>query len=56
MIGVIVGFSRIFLPRILIFKGPTARRLYKLFGVKGLIATKDAHMRTPKGVQAHVTF
>jgi hypothetical protein len=31
-----VGFSRIFLLGILIFKGLTARRLYKLFGVKGL--------------------
>jgi hypothetical protein len=29
-------FSRIFLLGILIFKGLTARRLYKLFGVKGL--------------------
>jgi hypothetical protein len=32
-----VGFSRIFLLWILIFKGLTARRLYKSFGVKGLI-------------------
>jgi hypothetical protein len=31
-----VGFSRIFLLGILIFKGLTARRLYKSFGVKGL--------------------
>jgi hypothetical protein len=36
MIGVFVGFSRIFLLGILIFKGLTARRLYKSFGVKGL--------------------
>jgi hypothetical protein len=36
IIGVFVGFSRIFLVGILIFKGLTARRLYKLFGVKGL--------------------
>jgi hypothetical protein len=36
MIGVFVGFSRIFLLGILIFKGLTARRLYKAFGVKGL--------------------
>jgi hypothetical protein len=36
MIGVFVGFSRIFLLDILIFKGLTARRLYKSFGVKGL--------------------
>jgi hypothetical protein len=32
-----VGFSRTFLLVILIFKGLTARRLYKSFGVKGLI-------------------
>jgi hypothetical protein len=31
------GFSRIFLLGILIFKGLTARRLHKPFGVKGLI-------------------
>jgi hypothetical protein len=37
MIGVFLGFSRIFLLGIIIFKGLTARRLYKLFGVKGLI-------------------
>jgi hypothetical protein len=36
MIGVFVGFSRIFLLGILIFQGLTARRLYKSFGVKGL--------------------
>jgi hypothetical protein len=36
MIGVFVGFSRIFLLGILIFKGLTARPLCKLFGVKGL--------------------
>jgi hypothetical protein len=34
--GVFVGFSSIFLLGILIFKGLTARRLYKSFGVKGL--------------------
>jgi hypothetical protein len=34
--GVFVGFSRLFLLVILILKGLTARRLYKLFGVKGL--------------------
>jgi hypothetical protein len=33
-----VGFSRIFLLEILIFKGLPARRLYKSFGIKGLIA------------------
>jgi hypothetical protein len=32
----ICWFSRIFLLGILIFKGLTARRLYKFFGVKGL--------------------
>jgi hypothetical protein len=31
-----VGFSRIFVLGILIFKALTARRLYKPFGVKGL--------------------
>jgi hypothetical protein len=33
---VFVGFSRIFLMEILIFKGLTARRLYKSLGFKGL--------------------
>jgi hypothetical protein len=37
IICVFVRFSRIFLLRILIFKGLTARRLYKSFGVKELI-------------------
>jgi hypothetical protein len=37
IIGVFVGFSRIFLLGILIFKGLTALRLYKSSGVKGLI-------------------
>jgi hypothetical protein len=32
-----VGFSGIFLLGILIFKGLTARRLYKSFSVKGLV-------------------
>jgi hypothetical protein len=32
-----VGFSHIFLLGILNFKWPTARRLYKSFGVKGLM-------------------
>jgi hypothetical protein len=36
MVVAFVGFSRIFLLGILIFKGFTARRLYKSFGVKGL--------------------
>jgi hypothetical protein len=31
-------FSRVFLLRIVIFKGLTTRRLYKSFGVKGLMA------------------
>jgi hypothetical protein len=35
MIGVFVGFLRLFLLGILIFKGLIARRLYKSFGVKG---------------------
>jgi hypothetical protein len=34
MIGAFVGFSRIYLLGILIYKGLTARRLYKSFGVK----------------------
>jgi hypothetical protein len=37
MIDVFVAFSRIFLLGNLIFKGFTARRPYKSFGVKGLI-------------------
>jgi hypothetical protein len=36
MTGVFVGFSRIFLLGILIFKRLTARRIYKSFGVNGL--------------------
>jgi hypothetical protein len=36
VIGVFVALSRIFLLGILIFKGLTARHLYKSFGVKGL--------------------
>jgi hypothetical protein len=32
----LLGFSRIFLLRILVFKGLTARRLYKSFGIKWL--------------------
>jgi C4-dicarboxylate transporter len=39
MIGVFIGFSCIFLVGILICKGLTARRLYKSFGVKGLMCT-----------------
>jgi hypothetical protein len=37
MVGAFVGFSRIFLLGILIFKGFNARRLYKSFGAKGLM-------------------
>jgi hypothetical protein len=37
MNGVFVRVSRIFLVGILIFKGLTEQRLYKSFGVKGLI-------------------
>jgi hypothetical protein len=37
----IVGFSCIFLLEILIFKGLTAQRLYKSFGIKGLIMIKS---------------
>jgi hypothetical protein len=40
MIGVFVGFSRIFLLGILIFKGFTARRVYKSFSIKGLSRNK----------------
>jgi hypothetical protein len=36
IIDAFVDFSHIFLLKILIFKGLTARRLYKSFGVKGL--------------------
>jgi hypothetical protein len=41
MIGVFIGFSRIFLLGILIFQGLTARPLYKPFGVKGLKLWRD---------------
>jgi hypothetical protein len=36
VLSAFVGFSRIILLGILIFKGLTVRRLYKSFGVKGL--------------------
>jgi hypothetical protein len=36
VVRVFVGFSRIFLLGILIFKRLNARRVYKSFGVKGL--------------------
>jgi hypothetical protein len=41
MVGVFVGFSRIFLLQILIFKGITARSLYKSFRAKGLNGIRD---------------
>jgi hypothetical protein len=57
-----VGFSRIFLLGILIFKGLTALRLYKLFGVKGLnwtsklcvgqIVTRKLGQESNKGLSA----
>jgi hypothetical protein len=37
IVDVFVGFSRIFLLGILIFKGLTALRFHKSFGSKGLI-------------------
>jgi hypothetical protein len=43
MIGVFVGFSRIFLLGVLIFKGLSARRFYKSFGFKGLV-TEQCHV------------
>jgi hypothetical protein len=45
MFGVFVGFSRVFLLGILIFRGLTAPGLYKSFGLKGLVAL--AHFHTP---------
>jgi hypothetical protein len=47
-IGVFVGFSRIFLLGILIFKELTARRLYKSFGGKGLIKHNNLFVYTWK--------
>jgi hypothetical protein len=47
----ICWFSRIFLLGILIFKGLTALRLYKLFGVKGLMWQGDCDWRIVKAVQ-----
>jgi hypothetical protein len=43
-------FSRIFLLGILIFKGLTARRLYKSFGVKGLMREIFPHQRGACGI------
>jgi hypothetical protein len=42
---VYVGFSRLFLLGILIFKGLTARRLYKSFGIEGLKAAIDVRFK-----------
>jgi hypothetical protein len=44
-----VGFSRVFLLVISIFKGLTARHLYKSFGVKGLIFQKMVGNFTSSG-------
>jgi hypothetical protein len=50
---VFVGFSRMFLLGILIFKGLTAQRLCKSFGVKGL---NNYHTETRKSLyQLHRT-
>jgi hypothetical protein len=51
MVGIFVGFSRIFLLGISIFKGLTARRLYKSFGVKGLIRFDTVVGRSRKLLQ-----
>jgi hypothetical protein len=60
MIGVFVGFSCIFLLESLIFKGLTARRLYKSFGVKGLMSfsnyTKGDNMREIMGAYIASAF
>jgi hypothetical protein len=51
-VDVFVGFSPIFLLGILIFKGLTARRLYKSFGVKELtvwLSNKQFHVRVHFG-------
>jgi hypothetical protein len=45
---VFVGFSRIFLLGILIFKGLTARRLYNSFGVEGLRPIRDGNFGAGK--------
>jgi hypothetical protein len=50
VIGVFVGFSRIFLLGISIVKGLTARRLYKSFRVKGLICYPVRHSSIPETV------
>jgi hypothetical protein len=43
-IGVFVGFSHMFLLGILMFKGLTARHLYKSFGVKGLRSSTSSYI------------
>jgi hypothetical protein len=54
---VFVGFSRIFLLGILIFKGLTARRLYKSFSVKGLIILSfDAEVRAAESVNKQASI
>jgi hypothetical protein len=54
-----VGFSLIFLLGILIFKGLTARRLYKSFGVKGLTCIRlnfgCSHNSPPYVTRLHTT-
>jgi hypothetical protein len=51
---VFVGFSRIFLLGILIFKGFTARRLDKSFGVKGLKTSQVVIFLLPLKVREDV--
>jgi hypothetical protein len=50
--GVFVGFSRLFLLGILIFKSFTARRFYKSFGVKGL-NTREFCIYSCIGLKVH---
>jgi hypothetical protein len=51
--AVFVGFSHIFLLGLLIFKGLTARRLYKSFGVNGLnvVAESGSLWRMPDEIE-----
>jgi hypothetical protein len=55
MIVAFVGFSRIYLLAILIFKGLTARRLYKSFGVKGLTALRP-NSKTKRNHEICLTY
>jgi hypothetical protein len=48
-VGVFVGFSRIFLLGILIFKGLNARRLYKSLGFKVLMKRQLLHKHQTLG-------